>query len=79
MDTLTYLLDRAAELNADIPPGLRDKRVVTADTLNVRAGPGTGYLITRRLKKGDAVNVIETEGAWVRISSYEWVFADYLR
>lgn len=54
---------------------------VTAASLNVRAGPGTGYRILGALQRGDRVSVVATDGRWRRFS-YEgraaWVHGDYL-
>ena len=40
---------------------------VWVKTLNVRAGPGEGYKIVSRLKRGDNVNAIDQQGRWIRI------------
>lgn len=54
---------------------------VTATSLNVRAGPGTGYRILGALRRGDRVSVVASDGRWRRFS-YEgraaWVHGDYL-
>jgi len=40
---------------------------VWVKTLNVRAGPGEGYKIVSRLKRGDKVNAFDQLGRWIRI------------
>lgn len=53
---------------------------VTADTLNVRTGPGTGYAVVGTLRKGTVVNVTGTSGSWKKINSPKtgWVSGQYL-
>lgn len=54
---------------------------VTADTLNVRSGPGTGYDRVGTLKKGDQVTILEETEGWYKISSGDltgYVSADYI-
>ncbi|WP_193222203.1 SH3 domain-containing protein [Alkalilimnicola sp. S0819] len=54
---------------------------VTASTLNVRSGPGTGYRIVGTTGKGAKWAVIESRGAWRRIwyaSERRWVHGGYL-
>ena len=55
--------------------------VVTASTLNVRSGPGTGYSIIGTLSYGTVVNVTEASGGWSHISSPKtgWVSSTYLQ
>lgn len=79
MDTLIYMLNRAAELNAPIPEGLQDKRMTIAGTLNIRRGPGITCPVTGSLKAGYVVNVVEEAAGWARIGFDEWVSAQYLR
>ena len=54
--------------------------VVTAGTLNVRSGPGTGYAVIGTLSKGTKVNVVSTSGSWSKINSPKtgWVASQYL-
>ncbi|MBR6304600.1 MAG: SH3 domain-containing protein, partial [Paludibacteraceae bacterium] len=40
---------------------------VTANTLNVRSGPGTSYPIVYKLHRGDIVVVLEQSGQWATI------------
>ncbi|MEZ5714701.1 MAG: SH3 domain-containing protein [Paracoccaceae bacterium] len=35
--------------------------------LNLRTGPGSGFAIVRRMYNGDAVEIIERKGSWVRV------------
>ena len=52
---------------------------VTADKLNVRAGPGTTYQVVGYLSRDDCVIFVEknTDGSWVRFST-GWVSARYI-
>jgi hypothetical protein len=42
--------------------------VVLAETLNVRAGPGTKYEIIDKLKKGDSYLIDRVDGKWVQLA-----------
>ncbi|WLR49034.1 N-acetylmuramoyl-L-alanine amidase [Halobacillus litoralis] len=44
------------------------ERVVTADILNVRSGPSTGYSIVGKLSEGTTIEVHEDLGSWLKIS-----------
>ena len=51
---------------------------ITANTLNVRSGPGTIYSINRTVKKGSTYTIIEEQDGWGRlISGAGWVNLDY--
>ena len=56
---------------------------VTADVLNVRSGPGTGYDVVGTLEQGSGVTVLEVQQtadrAWGRLVSGGWVCMDYIR
>lgn len=52
---------------------------VTIDQLNVRAGAGTSFTATRKLKIGTAVNVYEEKSGWSRIGDTEWVSTQYIK
>jgi uncharacterized repeat protein (TIGR02543 family) len=58
------------------------KFFVTADSLNVRKGPGTSYSILGTLSKNDEVEVIKFNENWGRIEfggKEGWISASYLR
>lgn len=55
------------------------KVVVTADTLNVRTGPGKEYPVARKIDKGVSVPLLEKKDDWIRIGDKEWVYADYVK
>lgn len=44
------------------------ERVVTADILNLRSGPSTGYRIVGKLEAGSVIKVYEEIGNWLKIS-----------
>lgn len=57
------------------------ERVVTADSLNVRSGPGTSYSRLGYLTKGTKIDIYHIEGDWVVINyqgSVGYVHKDYL-
>ena len=51
--------------------------------LNLRTGPGSGFAIVRRMFNGEAVEILERKGGWVRVSHQSgaqgWAFEKYLR
>lgn len=76
----------AAEAEAPIPPGIETfpLEVVTATSLNVRAGPGTEHGIVGRLAQGAQVRVLEQMDGWKRIRPDEgglegWVAGGFLQ
>lgn len=55
------------------------RATVTADTLNVRNGPGASYLKISSLPKGKEVFVCEENNGWCKINfTGQWVSKDYL-
>jgi uncharacterized protein YgiM (DUF1202 family) len=60
-----------------------DLRVVDANRVNMRSGPGTSYSVVTRLGKGDAVEVLQDTGdGWLKLRVIEtdsigWM-ADFL-
>ncbi len=58
------------------------KFIVTADSLNVRAGAGTSFSVLGTLKNGDEVEVLKFNENWGRIDfkgKEGWISASYLR
>ncbi len=58
------------------------KYIVTADSLNVRAGAGTSFSILGALKNGDEVEVLKFNENWGKIDfkgKEGWISASYLR
>ncbi len=58
------------------------KFFVTADSLNVRSGPGTSFSVLGTLKKNDEVEVLKFNENWGRIDfggKDGWISASYLR
>lgn len=51
------------------------KGTVTAETLRMRARPGTRYEVVGQLKKGDAVKVVEEQEGWLKIVAPESIDA----
>jgi N-acetylmuramoyl-L-alanine amidase len=56
--------------------------VVTASSLRIRGGPGTGYEVTGSLQSGNAVTVLLRQDGWSRIrtagGTVGWVSTQYL-
>lgn len=52
--------------------------VVTAELLNVRAGPGQTFLPVDQLPHGTSVDVLETNNGWGRIGDNRWVSLHYV-
>lgn len=66
-------------LDDDIKPG---EYIVTADSLNVRAGAGTSFSILGTLSKDDKVEVLKFNENWVKIDfggREGWISISYLR
>ncbi len=58
------------------------KFIVTADSLNVRAGAGTSFSVLGTLKNGDEVEVLKFNENWGKIDfkgKEGWISASYLR
>ncbi len=61
-----------------------DLRVVNAERVNVREGPGTDYAVVDRLVQGTATEVLETDASgWAHVRVIDtgllgWVSAEYL-
>ncbi|KWX82346.1 hypothetical protein AMQ83_32775 [Paenibacillus riograndensis] len=55
---------------------------VTASSLRIRGGPGTGYKVLGSLKEGDSVTVLLRQGDWARIRTtggeVGWVAGQYI-
>lgn len=43
-------------------------KIVDADSLNMRSGPGLTYDVLRKLEKGEEVTILSTSGEWYEIS-----------
>lgn len=52
--------------------------VVTADSLNVRQGPGTNYARVARLSRGNGATILEIKNGWGRIHE-GWISLNYVR
>jgi len=54
-------------------------RVVNANRVNVRGGPGTSYAVTAKLLLGDRVEILEDTGTgWVRFASTDGATTGWL-
>ena len=52
--------------------------VVTASSLNIRAGAGTNYARRGSLANGYTVTLLEVKGSWGRISD-GWISLNFVR
>lgn len=54
----------------------------TASRLNLRTGPGTGYGIVAKIKRGTGCTVLSSSGNWRKVKTFNgqvgWVSANYL-
>lgn len=79
-------IDPTLYIAADLPGSYTETPVdyqveVTADDLNVRSGPGTGYAVTGTCGKGKHHITAEADGAratkWGKLSTGGWIALDY--
>lgn len=81
VDPLPYLTKPTGETKKEETPKTAGASYkVTASSLRVRNGPGTGYDTVRYLKNGAAVTVYGTKNGWANITKgkAEWCSMDYL-
>ena len=64
---LTILLLLLLPLFGHIEVAAESLYVVTANSLNVRSGPGTQYSVQRKLHRGDTVVVLSKKGQWATV------------
>lgn len=51
---------------------------ITADSLNVRSGPGTNYSVTATVKKGEVYTIVEENNGWGKLKSGAgWISLSY--
>jgi uncharacterized protein YraI len=58
----------------------QEARQITAGTLNVRSGPGTGYAVVGSVSSGQVYVSVATSGSWRKIwygESTGWVYSSY--
>ncbi|WP_281825698.1 SH3 domain-containing protein [Jannaschia rubra] len=73
----SYLERGAAEV-----PAIRFVAPTTVGYLNLRAGPGTGHAVLRRMYPGDRLAPLERRGDWLRVrhvsGAVGWAHGDYI-
>lgn len=53
---------------------------ITANTLNIRAGAGTGYKVNTTVKKGEVYTIVAEKNGWGRLKSGAgWICLDYTK
>lgn len=68
--TPATLAPTETEQDTSLLAGFEDVRTVSGSRVNVRGGPGTGFGIVGRLDRGDAIKVLQDNGAgWVRFET----------
>ena len=72
-----FPLDRFAALLGKAPAAVVHYEV-TAESLNVRKGPGTKNIVVAKLPRGASVDILSRKGDWVEIEK-GWVNGDFLR
>ena len=83
-DRVNSLLGKKTEIKPEIKP-VEDKKEpyivrITASTLNVRKGAGTGYKITTQVHAKECYTIVETVGKWGKLKSGAgWICLDYAR
>ncbi|KAA8998795.1 SH3 domain-containing protein [Paenibacillus spiritus] len=59
------------------------RATITADSLRMRSGPGTGYQVIGSLNAGDRVQILSSENGWYRVrtaaGALGWAKADYVK
>lgn len=79
-----YTITDNTPVSAPTPEPSSPQGTVTAQSLNVRAGPGTNYPVLGQLTAGQVVDISGVNGDWYRISflsalgDYGWVNKIYL-
>jgi murein DD-endopeptidase MepM/ murein hydrolase activator NlpD/SH3-like domain-containing protein len=75
-----YLVDRIWDKLPETPVALSGYTSVSAQALNLRAGPGLYYKSKDRLEQGALLNALASSGDWVQVQTEEtsgWIHADY--
>lgn len=76
-ETTTEYVEPATTLPAETEPPYRLMEI-TANTLNIRSGPGSGFDVVGQLHKGDQVQVWQEEDGWGQIDQ-GWISLDYAK
>ncbi len=63
------------------PAAAQQTGTVTANSLNVRSGPGTNFRVVGVLRRGEQVTILERSGGWLRVAAGRdrgWVAGNYI-
>lgn len=74
------VLSAAVAFAAAVPAAAHETIQITASTLNVRSGPGTGYPVIGMISAGQVYVRISTSGPWEKIwyaQTTGWVYGSY--
>lgn len=80
-----YAANDPALSDVDAPGPLPSRGTVTAESLNVRTGPGTSHAVVGTLARGAEVSILDRRGSWYRVTwsgaqpGELWVHAAYVR
>ncbi|MDC8002731.1 SH3 domain-containing protein [Aureisphaera galaxeae] len=55
-----------------------DILVVSAETLNLRKGPGTKYDVLKKLAKNEKLELVEASGSWIRVKLLNKTLSGYV-
>ena len=73
-----YGLKKKGNTSAPVAPNGSYTVKINTDVLNVRAGAGTQYKITTKVKKGEVYTIVETKDNWGKLKSGAgWICLDY--
>ncbi len=70
--------DSTTKPSAEAAEGAIGTGVVTANTLNIRSGPGTGNRIVGKFSSGANVNIYQVDGNWIMVGGGQWVHGNYV-
>ena len=75
-----YINGTSSNIPTQIPSVVSGNYVVkvTADTLNIRKGPGVSYSVCGELGKGEAYTIVQTQNGWGKLKSgVGWINLSY--
>lgn len=80
-EVVALLADALGVPGGGTGPGTADTLIITADTLNVRQGPGSSSPVVTNLSKGTRVERLEEAEGWIRIQTADgnvgWISARF--
>lgn len=79
INSWVYLKDLSKTSGGTTTPSFNPYTVkVTADSLNVRTGPGTNYSVATTIKKGEVYTIVDEKSGWGKLKSGAgWISLQY--